>query len=207
MGFFERPFLRLKISVTVLGTFLGAFPILAYALETTRENAYTGVGHMDLVPTILLCTIGALGSGLLIYWLMRRVESQNLSRHTFLLWLGIGTIFTLAVGPVTGIIMPFGLVIVAGLMGDIGLTQIPSGLLEAIFRVPRHAIEYSVLALFANGSIGLALAIGTFVIERINTLGKGAIAKYGAYSAATILALCVVLFLSLSDAETIARLV
>ena len=147
---FENPFLRLKISVTVLGTFLGSFPILAYGLEKTRENAYTDVSHMGLLPTMLLCIIGAIGAGSLIYWLMRRVERQDLSRHTFLLWLGIGAIFALVVGPVTGIITPFGLVIVAGIMGDIGLTQIPSGLLEAIFRVPRHAIEYSVLALFAD---------------------------------------------------------
>ena len=162
---------------------------------------------MDLASTILLCGIGAIGAGLLIYWLMRRVERQDLSRHTLLLWLGIAAIFSLAVGPVTGTITPFGLVLVAGIMGDIGLSQIPSGLLESFFRVPRHAMQYSVLALFANLSIGLTLAIGAFIIERINTLGKGTIGRYGAYSTAIILAISVVLFLSLSDAETIARLV
>lgn len=207
MELFEKPFLRLKISVTVLGTILGAFPILAYGLEVSRENAYTDVVHMNLVFTMLLCAIGAIGAGLLIYWLMRRVEKQDLSRHTFFLWLGIAAIFSLAVGPVTGIITPFGLVLIAGIMGDMGLSQIPSGLLESIFRVPRHAMEYSVLALFANLSIGLTLAIGAFIIERINTLGKGVIGRYGAYTTSIILFISVVLFLSLSEAETIASLV
>ena len=204
---FEKPFLRLKASITILGTFLGSFPILAYTLQTTRENAYTDVTHMDLVPTVLLCGIGAIGSGLTIYWLMRKVERQNLSRHTLILWIGIAAIFALAVGPVTGIITPFGLVLIAGAIGDIGLSQIPSGLLEAIFRVPRHALQYSVLALFANLSISAALIIGAFVIERLNTLGRGHLAKYGPYSVAATIAISLILFLSLAEAETIATLV
>ena len=207
MEVFEKPFLRLKISITILGTFLGSFPILAYTLETTRENAYTDVTHMDLVSTILLCGIGSIGSGLVIYWLMRRVENQNLSRHTLILWIGIAAVFGLAVGPMTGIITPFGLVLIAGIIGDIGLSQIPSGLLESIFRVPRHALQYSVLALFANMGISITLVIGAFVIERINTLGRGHVARYGPYSISVTIAIGLVLFLSLADAETIARLV
>jgi len=204
---FEKPFLRLKISITILGAFLGSFPILAYALETTRENAYTDVTHMDLVSTILLCGIGSIGSGSVIYWLMRRVESQNLSRHTLILWIGIAAVFGLAVGPMTGIITPFGLVLIAGIIGDLGLSQIPSGLLESIFRVPRHALHYSVLALFANIGISIALIIGAFVIERINTLGRGHVARYGPYSIAVTISIGLVLFLSLAEAETVARLV
>ena len=207
MEIFEKPFLRLKISITILGTFLGSFPILAYTLETTRENAYTDVTHMDLVPTILLCGIGSIGSGSVIYWLMRRVESQNLSRHTLILWIGIAAVFGLAVGPMTGIITPFGLVLIAGFIGDIGLSQIPSGLLESIFRVPRHALQYSVLALFANMGISITLVIGAFVIERINTLGRGHVARYGPYSISVTIAIGLVLFLSLADGETVARLV
>ena len=162
---------------------------------------------MDLVSTILLCGIGSIGSGLVIYWLMRRVESQNLSRHTLILWVGIAAVFGLAVGPMTGIITPFGLVLIAGFIGDIGLSQIPSGLLESIFRVPRHALQYSVLALFANMGISIALVIGAFVIERINTLGRGHVARYGPYSISVTIAIGLVLFLSLAAADTIARLV
>ena len=124
----------------------------------------------------------------------KKNSSSNFSTHELL-------------GKLLVLVTPFLLVLVAGIMGDIGLSQIPSGLLEAIFRVPRHAMEYSVLALFANLSIGLTLAIGAFIIERINTLGKGAIGRYGAYTTAIILVISVVLFLSLSEAETIARLV
>ena len=197
---------RLIILVTVYGSALGSLPVIVHMINATRPSHWQEAQHMGFWPTLLLGGIGILGAFLLVRPLLKRFLKRSADRYGLFLWTCMAIIFALFVGPITGLLLPFGLVAVFTLLGDLPISNFPSGLLGAVFRIPHHLIVYSTSAFYSGLVSGVLFGLGGFLIYQTNAVKNENISKYGAFTLTLILVTALVFLLSYLDAETISRI-
>ncbi len=133
-----------------------------------RTDAWKEPEHLALVPATFVSLSGAIAAILLTWPVVHLLSKGALRQQGLLMWLVLGIGYGLLLPPLTGALLPLSVVFINLTLGVIEVGELPSELMEALFRSPLNSIIYGSLAIVNGLLTGVLFSSGAWLIDRLN---------------------------------------